>query len=62
MNFSCAQSTLVRSEGCAEIRLSKDSAKSVCKLILEKQGTLESSGLSLVREKDVLIEVLGSPE
>ena len=40
----------------------KDSAESVSKLILEKQGALESSGLTLVREKDVLIEVLGSPE
>jgi len=61
-NFLCARSTLVRSEGSAEIRWLKDLAKSVSKLILEKQGALESSGLSLVREKDVLIEVLGSPE
>ena len=53
---------MVRSEGSAEIRWLKDSAESVSKLILEKQGALESSGLSLVREKDVLIEVLGSPE
>ena len=40
----------------------KDLAESVSKLILEKQGALESSGLSLVREKDVLTEVMGSPE
>ena len=40
----------------------KDLAKSVSKLILEKQGALESSGLSLVREKDVLTTVLDNPE
>ena len=40
----------------------KDSSESVSKLILEKQGALESSRLCLVREKDVLTEVLGSPE
>ena len=40
----------------------KDLAESVSKLILEKQGALESSGLSLVWDKDVLIEVLGIPE
>ena len=62
MNFSCAQSTLVRSEGSAEIRWLKDSTESVSKLILEKQGALESLELSLVRENDVLIEVLGNPE
>jgi len=62
MNFSCAQSTLVRSEGSVEIRWLKDSTESVSKLNLEKQGALESLGFSLVREKDVLIEVLGSPE
>ena len=60
-NFLHAWSTLVRSEGSAKIRWLKDSAESVSKLILEKQGALKSSGLSLVREKDVLIEVLGSP-
>ena len=51
----------MKSEGSAEIRWLKDSAESVSKLILEKQGALESSGLTLVREKDVLTEVLGSP-
>ena len=61
-NWLCAQSTLVKSEGSAEIRWLKDSAESVSKLILEKQGACESLGISLVWEKDVLIEVLGSPE
>jgi len=45
-----------------EIHWLKDSAESVSKQILEKQGALESSGLTLVREKDVLTEVLGRPE
>jgi len=40
----------------------KDLAKSISKLILEKQEALESSRLSLVRGKDVLTEALGSPE
>jgi hypothetical protein len=40
----------------------KDSAESVSKKIKEKQRALEYSGLTLVRKKDVLIEVLGSPE
>ena len=40
----------------------KDLAESVSKLILEKQEALESLGLYLVREKDVLTEVLGSLE
>ena len=53
---------MVRSEGSAEIRWLKDSVESVSKLILEKQEALESLGLYLVREKDVLTEVLGSPE
>ena len=53
---------MVRLEGSAEIRWLKDSAESVSKLILEKQGALESSGLSLVWDKDVLTEVLGSLE
>jgi hypothetical protein len=61
-NWLRAQSTLVKSEGSAEIRWLKDSAESVSKQIIEKQGALESSGLTLVRKKDVLIEVLGSPE
>ena len=61
-NFLRARSPLVRSEGSAEIHWLKDSAKSVSKQILEKEGALESSGLSLVREKDVLTEVLDSPE
>ena len=55
-------STLVRSEGSDKIRWLKDSAKSVSKQIIEKQGAPESSGLTLVREKDVLTEVLGSSE
>jgi hypothetical protein len=53
---------LVKLEGSAEIRWLSGSAESVSKKILEKQGSLESSGLSLVREKDMLTEVLGSPE
>ena len=53
---------MVRSEGSAEIRWLKDLAESVSKLILEKQGALEFSGLSLVREKDVLTEVLDNLE
>ena len=48
-NFLHARSTLVRSEGSAEIRWLKDSAESVSKQIIEKQGALESSGLILVR-------------
>jgi hypothetical protein len=53
---------LVKSEGSAEILWLKDSAESVSKQIIEKQGALKSLGLTLFREKDVLIEVLGSPE
>ena len=57
-----AWSTLVKLEGSAGIHWLKDSTESVSKLILEKQGALESSRLCLVREKDVLTEVLGRPE
>ena len=53
---------MVRLEGSAEICWLKDSTESVSKLILEKQGALESSGLCLVWDKDVLTEVLGSLE
>ena len=52
----------MKSEGSAEIRWLKGLAESVSKQIIEKQGALESLGLTLVREKDVLTEVLGSPE
>ena len=61
-NWLRARSTLVKSEGSAKIRWLKDSAESVSKKIIENQGALESSGLTLVWEKDVLTEVLGSPE
>ena len=40
----------------------KDSAESVSKQIIEKKGAHEYSRLTLVREKDVLTEVLGSPK
>ena len=53
---------MVKSEGSVEIHWLKDSAESISKQILEKQGALESSGLTLVRENDVLTEVLGSPK
>jgi hypothetical protein len=52
----------VKSEGSTEIRWLKDSVESVSKQIIEKQGALESSRLTLVREKGVLTKVLGSPE
>ena len=41
-----AWSTLVKLEGSAGIHWLKDSAKSVSKQIIEKQGALESLGLT----------------
>ena len=61
-NFLRAWSTLVTLEGSAKIHWLKYSTESVSKQILEKQDALESSGLTLVREKDVFTEVLGSLE
>ena len=52
----------MKSEGSAEICWLEDSAESVSKQIMEKQGALETSWLTLVREKDVLTKVLDSPE
>ena len=59
--IGCVHGVLWLSQKGVEIHWLKDSAESVSKQILEKQGALESSGLTLVREKDVLTEVLGSP-
>jgi hypothetical protein len=63
-NWLRARSKLVKSEGSVEIHWLKESAESVSQQIIEKQTDLESSGLTdtLVREKDVLTQVLGQPE
>ena len=61
-NWLHAQSTLVISEGTAEIHWTTETAESVARQILEKEAELQASGLTLVRERDVVTEVLGQPE
>ena len=61
-NWLRARSTLVISEDTAEIRWATETAKSVARQNLEKEAELQASGLTLVRERDVLTEVLGQPE
>jgi len=53
---------LVISEGTAEIHWTTETAESVARQILEKEAELQASGLTLVRERDVVTEVLGQPE
>jgi len=61
-NWLRARSKLVKSEGTVEIHWLSESAESLSHQILEKQAALESSGVTSVRERDVLTEVLGRPE
>ena len=53
---------MVISEGTAEICWATETAESVTRQILEKEVELQALGLTLVRERDVLTEVLGQPE
>ena len=61
-NWLHARSTVVISEGTAEICWATETAESVTRQILEKEVELQALGLTLVRERDVLIEVLDQPE
>ena len=54
-----ARSTLEISEGTARVRWNKESTKKVAEQIKEKQQQAESSGISWVREQDVLTSYLG---
>lgn len=57
-----AWSRLEVSDDKAVIGWHNDSARTTSDTMLEKHADLESSGVTLVRENDLLTEVLGTPE
>jgi hypothetical protein len=61
-NWLHARSTLVKSEGTAEIRWLTETTERVSQQIVEREADLQASRITLVRERDMLTEVLGQLE